>query len=636
MPEAVADRARAAGSDPFGRVRRLGLALTSRLDVCVLLVVCAFGLAYESHFLFRGWIPHDEGALSESARRILAGQLPHRDFAEIYSGGLGYLHALAFLLFGEKLASMRIVLFTFFAVWIPVLYRIARRFASPSVAGACVIACIAWSVPNYSAPMPSWYNLFFATFAVAFFFRYCDERRSRWLFATGLACGVSIIIKQTGIYIAVGLLLVLLFEEQALSERVTGRKRSPYVGFVVACAAATVVFLVLLVHRRLGAAEITGFVVPGSCIAAFLAWNETRLRRVRTSVRFRSLLVHTAWFGFGLALPIGVFISPYVVSGSVGSLLDGALVEPSARLTFAALKPPTLWVLPITLLVLMLFVSLGRALSHPNVAARVAAGGILIIWFAFTGRSRLYELTAQSVREASLFVVPVGAALLATATRRNASTTNDTIRTFALLALFAFATLIQFPFSAPIYFCYVAPLMFLALLAVAAHWREAGRAALSPVAIGALFLFLAAFGVARVNQHFIGGRLWIGAGEPLGLERSGPLRVSPAESRLYRRIVARIEAAGTGSYIYAGPDAPELYFLANRRNPTRAQFEFLEIGPMQDRDLLRALDRHRVSLVALNLRPTFSPPLDPGVREALAERYPLHERIGRFELRWRA
>jgi hypothetical protein len=99
--------------------------------------------------------------------------------------------------------------------------------------------------------------------------------------------------------------------------------------------------------------------------------------------------------------------------------------------------------------------------------------------------------------------------------------------------------------------------------------------------------------------------------------------------------VAKIRAAGTSRYIYAGPDAPELYFLADRQNPTRTVFEFFEQGPKQDAELLRALDRHGVSLVALNHRPRFSPPLDSSLMAALAARYPHHERIGRFEIRWR-
>jgi hypothetical protein len=630
----VAERAVTARSDPLGRLR-LALASVARRDLPVLTAVWIFGAAYEAHFLFRGWFPHDEGALAESAKRVLAGELPHRDFAEIYTGGLSYLHALAFLAFGEELTSMRIVLFAFFAAWVPALYAVARHFASPPVAGTCVVACIAWSVPNYSASMPSWYNLFFATFAVAFVLRYCDGRRLRWLLAAGLACGLSIDVKPTGAYVVIALLLVLLADEQARSASETGVSRSPYTAFIAASAAATIGFLVVLVHRRLGAAEAVNFIVPGSGIAALLVWNEVRVRRLRAGVRLRSFAVPVAWFGLGLAVPIVAFMAPYLVSGSLGSLFEGVLVEPAARLRFAAMKPPSLLSLPLTFLVVIAVVGLLYVLSRGRLGGRLVATDLLAICFTLAATSYGYAVTWKSIRDASLFLVPIGAVLLLRAARRGAVGAIENVRTFALLAVFAFAALIRFPFSAPIYFCYVAPLMFLALLGVGAHWRVDGRRALSPFALAALFAFLAAIGIVRVNQEFIGGPAAIGEGVPLGLSRSGSLLVSRSDARLYRHVVARIQALGASSHIYAGPDAPELYFLTGRQNPTRAEFEFLERGSTADRELLRALDRYRVSLVALNLRPGFSPPLDSHVRAVLSARYPHHERIGRFELRWR-
>ena len=62
--------------------------------------------ALGAHYLKRGWVPWDAGALGQSAERVLHGQLPHRDFDEIYTGGLSFLHALAFWLFGTKLGPV--------------------------------------------------------------------------------------------------------------------------------------------------------------------------------------------------------------------------------------------------------------------------------------------------------------------------------------------------------------------------------------------------------------------------------------------------------------------------------------------------------------------------------------------------
>jgi hypothetical protein len=51
----------------------------------VLLVVWAVGCAYVFHLLDRNWIAYDDGLLAQSAERVLRGEMPHRDFAEVYT-----------------------------------------------------------------------------------------------------------------------------------------------------------------------------------------------------------------------------------------------------------------------------------------------------------------------------------------------------------------------------------------------------------------------------------------------------------------------------------------------------------------------------------------------------------------------
>jgi len=49
------------------------------------IVIAVSTLLLTAH-LRRGWIPHDEGGLGESAEWVLEGGLPHRDFDELYTG----------------------------------------------------------------------------------------------------------------------------------------------------------------------------------------------------------------------------------------------------------------------------------------------------------------------------------------------------------------------------------------------------------------------------------------------------------------------------------------------------------------------------------------------------------------------
>src|SRR5215831_11435632 len=120
----------------------------------ILLVVWIISAVYVGGFIDRGWIPHDEGTLAQSAERVLDGELPHRDFDEIYAGTFKFL--------GANLIYIRYVFFAFFLMFVPALYAIALRFASPWLAAAITLLGVVWSVPNYFAGLPSWYNLFFA------------------------------------------------------------------------------------------------------------------------------------------------------------------------------------------------------------------------------------------------------------------------------------------------------------------------------------------------------------------------------------------------------------------------------------------------------------------------------------------
>src|SRR5437667_9188175 len=123
----------------------------TRTYAFVFLIVLVFSIGFMATDLKRGWVPHDEGTLGLSAERVLNGELPHRDFDD-YTGGLTFIHALAFRAFGIDSGSMRIILFAFFVPWIPAVFYVASRFGSVYSAGAATLLAVAWSVPNYPGP----------------------------------------------------------------------------------------------------------------------------------------------------------------------------------------------------------------------------------------------------------------------------------------------------------------------------------------------------------------------------------------------------------------------------------------------------------------------------------------------------
>jgi hypothetical protein len=217
---------------------------------------------------------------------------------------------------------------------------------------------------------------------------------------------------------------------------------------------------------------------------------------------------------------------------------------------------------------------------------------------------------------------------------RSAATAERRTAVFAALAAAALCALVQFPFGAPIYFCYVAPLVALAVAGVVSLRREGkGRVA------GLLLAFYLAFAVVWVNRVFIfsmGDRFAPAPmTEVLPIAGSGGIRVLPQQAAVYRRVVEELRRRARGAYVYAGPDAPELYFLGGFRNPTPHIFEFFDEPLGHDRRLLEALDRNGVNAIALNRRPDFSPFPDARMLAELRARYPHATEAGQFVVAWR-
>ena len=211
----------------------------------------------------RGWIPHDDGFLGQAAVRALTGELPHRDFHDMYTGALSYWHALSFVLFGIHLMSPRILLLLCFAGFLAATYQVARRFAPPRTAAAVVVLCSVWSLPNYPAAMPTWYNLFLAVTGLWFLFRYLDSGHRGWLLAAGAACGVSIVVKIVGLYTMAACLMVLaLIEARGDPEAPRRAERSGYTLVLTAGLGAYVLLVLWLVRAGWSPETLVHFVLP--------------------------------------------------------------------------------------------------------------------------------------------------------------------------------------------------------------------------------------------------------------------------------------------------------------------------------------------------------------------------------------
>lgn len=631
---------------PTGIVHRgMFASVFERRDVQAHLVVCAVVVAITAAILMplmtRGWIPHDEGTLAQSAHRVLMGELPHRDFDDLYTGGLALIHAGAFRLLGERLASLRVVLFFFILVSIPAFYYIASRFASAVPAGIAIIAIVGWSFTNYAASMPSWFNLLFAAVGCAALMRWRETGRSRWLFLGGACGGLSIAVKIVGLYFVAAALLFLAFHATSSSDETT---KTPAVGdrlprliLVVGLVLASALPFALM-RAAATPSQLINLAVPATLTGLFVSACVMRAGDLR---RIAQMLKNAAVLLAGVAAPLVLFVIPYVKTGSLGSLYEGVFVLPQKRLTWGASGsggPPNWGVfLPLLWLTLML---LPRCADDRLSKFAIGAWGMLCGAIVLAAANSLLanKLVWLSVAMAALPIVTVGIGLIGRAQwskTRNQTTSLKHEHLFLLLATTAWCGLVQFPFTAPIYFCFIAPFLILSAFAIGSTFAprslRMGMTILATYSVLGLLLrnnFFSATSLERVVMR--GDKTAF-----LDMPRGG-LTVQQEDRALYSAVADTISAHTHSNFIYVTPDAPEVYFLAGKENPTRTLFDYFDDPVGRDERILHALSAHDVHLVVMNSEAGFSGPVPTALRDSLVARFPVGVRIGQFVIRWEA
>jgi hypothetical protein len=613
-----------------------------------LLAVWIAGAVYVGARLDTNWVPLDEGTLAQSAERVLQGELPQRDFDDPYTGGLARFDAVVFEAIGTRLSSLRAALFAVFLLWVPAVYYIASRFAKPVTAAAVTLLSVVWTLPTNPSAMPSWYNLFLATFGIMALIRFTETRHRGWLVAAGVMGGLSVLVKIVGLYYIAAAFLFFAFDEQQTAEaelRAPPIARRPvYAILLTAIAVAFVVALLALVRAIPRESRLVHFVMPGAMVAGVLVAAEWRYpspndwpRRVR---RLAGLI---GPFALGVALPIGLFLVPYAASDSLGALLRGVFVAPAKRYGFALVPPASLGTLGAALPWLILLAPRRPAAWSVRTARAAAVAlcvlgvalGVLVLATMHGGVP--YVVVWLTICYVAPCTVAAGCAVV-WRWRRPPDDPSATRRAqlWLLICMTAMCSLVQVPVASWGYILYFAPLAILALLGIVTS-RPSG-AGLRPALLAGFFLV---FGVVAVNPNHIA--LWKGTylpreswrRVPLAIARTG-LEVSAIDANRYESVVGLLRAhSRPGGYIYATPDCPELYFLADRRNPTRTLFDFFDDTAGRDARITRALDSHGVTAVAINTTPEFSPPVDDALRGSLHDRYPDSAVVGEFIVRWR-
>ncbi len=588
---------------------------------------------YSSFYALRGWIPHDEGLLGQMAERVLDGELPHVDFDEPYSGGLTLLNALSFSLFGHRLSSLRVTLFLFHLGFLASIFSIAARAGSLPAAALITLLCLAWGPPNYFAGLPSWYNLGFAIFGIHAAIKYVETDRLGWVFLGGFLGGLSCLFKVAGLYLLLALFVFLIYRERVASEAgedASGAPSRPE-WLVIAALVGPIAFLLAITWTRLGVMEVLYFILPGVVVCALVAWNEVRQTSIAgpsLGKTMRSILCLAA----GAATPVALFLIPYILRNDVYSVYRGLFILPQLRFDFAFYPvPPAFTILaavpPLIAVCVPLFMR-ARVRIWMCVAVAICLAAILL----FGSETPIYLAVWHSVRPFG----PIAAILLCAAlVQRDAELGAERKQLLLLMAaMAAFLSVIQFPYAFGLYFYYAAPPILLALLfalsLVSGSWTKVQVCfALFYVSFGVLWLNTA-------NMRKTGVSYERSEAQDVLLPERVNLRVSEADKAVYEALVGVVrEVAGDDPYILATPDCPEVYFLSEKKNPTRVFYEFFDPEKPTPQQLLANLASKGIRVVVLNGSPEFSEQVSKELFGLLSDAFPEHVDIGWFRVLWK-
>jgi hypothetical protein len=596
-------------------------------DLLAPTIVWLLAALYLALHLRHHWVAFDEGELGQAVDRVLAGQLPHRDFDDIWTGALAQYHALIFRLVGPSLFSLREALYVAFLLWLPAVYALARRVA-PVIPSAATMALAAiWTVPNYPAAIPSWYILFLATWGALALAHYAESKHRRWLLTAGLVAGAAITLKVIGLYFVAATLLWLTFLERDRAESATDGLPDRIYSVLVTYALAAFVYALYRFATHVpssGTGALLHFVLPATLIAVFLVVREWRAPVLLASRhRFAYLATMVAPFALGAVIPVALFLIPYVRSHSVHALIDGVFVGPQRRFTFASAPPPS----PDT----ALFPALGWLLVLAPVkrtrAALAAVSVALATLLAAAWRGgAIYADLWLFIQHSSWCIVLAGVLTLP----RVKSPARQYLALF--LSLTALCGLVRIPYAVPAYEFYYAPFEILTVLAIA-YLRPTGPGPV--IAPFAAFLALFAVGIVTPNRYTYDGFPIVKHPDvPLHIARTG-LMVPAPDAAEYEAVVRLVNLhVPPGAALYAAPDCPEIPYLTQRRNPTPTILDFLDDPSTHVANAVKAIEDPGTGGAVIYITPHQSPPLDPTISGAIRRRFPDSVAVGAFVVRW--
>lgn len=324
------------GERPAGRAGAddAAIAPQGRLDVLVAAGTFFVALAWFSLTVPYGLELRDEGFLYGLAERVLAGEIPHRDFREIYGPGSHWLTAAFLKLAGGRIVGVRMLIAIVKAIAVALSYWIGRSVATRPIAlGGTILAIAFWGRAAWKldTPYASIYTLVLALGAVAVLIDALRRDDPGRFAMAGVCAGSAVLFKQSiGVMVLYGSGLAVL-AAALLTPSGDGPRHRDTRWLLGAWALAAVAVLIPFAGY-LNARDYGLHVLPLHAGMAMIAWAGIRFgggAALGTTVSRRLLPL-----ALGAAVPLATTALLYLWWGGLGRLVDDMFVLPGRMIDY--------------------------------------------------------------------------------------------------------------------------------------------------------------------------------------------------------------------------------------------------------------------------------------------------------------
>lgn len=163
-------------------------------------------------FHTKGYISYDEGWMLNSAKRVLQGEIPYRDFVFIYTPGVIFSLAFIFKILGESILAARILAVITSLVSLFFLYKIlSHTTKNKTIIFLSLSPFLLWGPFQINFTWPVMFCIALSLITYYFFLLFNQTKNKNFLFSAGLTTALVLIFKQNlGLAVIINNILIFL------------------------------------------------------------------------------------------------------------------------------------------------------------------------------------------------------------------------------------------------------------------------------------------------------------------------------------------------------------------------------------------------------------------------------------------